>query len=253
MVEDVVTTGGSTLAAIAGAAGGWTRDLWRRQRARPARRRRRGDRARGRRALRRAHHDRRDLPGAPRPRGRLTRVAEDEHAQRAASDPRRATPARCAAAARLFRRAGRVRAARARAAGDRGASARGAVRRAPRRRGADRRARRGDRRLCALLPTFSTLPRRSRAIWLEDLYVRPEHRGGGVGRALLAAVAARVRERGGERLEWSALDWNELALGFYRGLGARDDERVDHAPADRRGPRAAGRASPAQGPSAGAR
>ena len=49
----------------------------------------------------------------------------------------------------------------------------------------------------------------------------PAHRGAGVGRALLAAVAARTRERGGERLEWAALDWNELALGFYRGLGAR--------------------------------
>ena len=51
--------------------------------------------------------------------------------------------------------------------------------------------------------------------------MRPEHRKAGAGRALLAAVAARLRERGGERLEWSALDWNELALGFYRGLGAR--------------------------------
>jgi len=77
-------------------------------------------------------------------------------------------------------------------------------------------------------PTFSTflaIP----GIWLEDLFVRPEHRGAGVGRALLAAVAARLRARGGERLEWSALDWNELALGFYRGLGAqRMDEWVTH-------------------------
>jgi len=61
----------------------------------------------------------------------------------------------------------------------------------------------------------------SPGIWLEDLFVRPPHRRFGVGRALLAAVAARARERGGERLEWAALDWNELALGFYRGLGAR--------------------------------
>ena len=51
--------------------------------------------------------------------------------------------------------------------------------------------------------------------------MRPPHRRFGVGRALLAAVAARARERGGERLEWAALDWNELALGFYRRLGAR--------------------------------
>ena len=61
----------------------------------------------------------------------------------------------------------------------------------------------------------------SPGIWLEDLFVRPSHRRGGIGRALLSAVAARARERGGERLEWAALDWNELALGFYRRLGAR--------------------------------
>jgi GNAT superfamily N-acetyltransferase len=68
-------------------------------------------------------------------------------------------------------------------------------------------------------PTFSTFLA-SAGMWLEDLFVRPAHRGHGVGRALLAAVAARTRERGGERLEWAALDWNELALGFYRALGA---------------------------------
>ena len=69
-------------------------------------------------------------------------------------------------------------------------------------------------------PTFSTFLA-IQGIWLEDLYVRPSHRKAGTGRALLAAVAAVLRERGGERLEWSALDWNALALGFYRGLGAR--------------------------------
>jgi GNAT superfamily N-acetyltransferase len=68
-------------------------------------------------------------------------------------------------------------------------------------------------------PTFSSFLA-IQGIWLEDLFVRPAHRKAGVGRALLAAVAARLHERGGERLEWSALDWNELALGFYRGLGA---------------------------------
>ena len=61
----------------------------------------------------------------------------------------------------------------------------------------------------------------STGVWLEDLFVRPSHRGEGVGRALLSAVAARVCQQGGERLEWAALDWNELALGFYRRLGAR--------------------------------
>jgi GNAT superfamily N-acetyltransferase len=68
-------------------------------------------------------------------------------------------------------------------------------------------------------PTFSSFLA-SPGMWLEDLFVRPAHRRHGIGRALLAAVAARTRERGGERLEWAALDWNELALGFYRALGA---------------------------------
>jgi GNAT superfamily N-acetyltransferase len=68
-------------------------------------------------------------------------------------------------------------------------------------------------------PTFSSFLA-SAGMWLEDLFVRPAHRRHGVGRALLGAVAARTRERGGERLEWAALDWNELALGFYRALGA---------------------------------
>jgi GNAT superfamily N-acetyltransferase len=77
-------------------------------------------------------------------------------------------------------------------------------------------------------PTFSTFLA-IQGLWLEDLFVRPAHRKSGAGRALLAAVAARARERGAERLEWSALKWNELALGFYRGLGAqRMDEWVTH-------------------------
>jgi GNAT superfamily N-acetyltransferase len=69
-------------------------------------------------------------------------------------------------------------------------------------------------------PTFSSFLA-IQGVWLEDLFVRPAYRGAGVGRELLAAVAARVRERGGQRLEWAALDWNELALGFYRRIGAQ--------------------------------
>jgi GNAT superfamily N-acetyltransferase len=77
-------------------------------------------------------------------------------------------------------------------------------------------------------PTFSTFLA-LQGVWLEDLFVRPAHRGGGVGKALLAAVAARVRESGGERLEWAALDWNELALGFYRRIGAQTmNEWITH-------------------------
>jgi GNAT superfamily N-acetyltransferase len=57
-------------------------------------------------------------------------------------------------------------------------------------------------------------------LYLEDLFVRPAHRGGGLGRALLATLAAVCAERGYARLEWSVLDWNEPSIGFYRSLGA---------------------------------
>ena len=57
-------------------------------------------------------------------------------------------------------------------------------------------------------------------IWLEDLFVLPEHRGHGVGKALLTRVAALAHERGCARLEWAVLDWNTPALEFYRSLGA---------------------------------
>jgi GNAT superfamily N-acetyltransferase len=77
-------------------------------------------------------------------------------------------------------------------------------------------------------PTFSSFLA-STGVWLEDLFVRAEHRGEGVGRTLLEAVAVLVRERGGERLEWAALDWNEPALGFYRKLGAQTmNEWITH-------------------------
>ena len=57
-------------------------------------------------------------------------------------------------------------------------------------------------------------------IYLEDLYVRPEHRGNGAGRALLATLARVCAERGYSRLEWSVLDWNAPSIGFYKSLGA---------------------------------
>lgn len=57
-------------------------------------------------------------------------------------------------------------------------------------------------------------------LYLEDLYVRPSARGGGHGRALLAALARICVERGYGRFEWSVLDWNEPAIGFYKALGA---------------------------------
>ncbi len=89
-------------------------------------------------------------------------------------------------------------------------------------------------------PTFSTFLS-IQGIWLEDLFVRPEHRGAGVGRALLAAVAGKARERGsrapgmvGPRLERA----RPRLLPADRGPA---DERVDHPPSPRRGAEQAGR------------
>jgi GNAT superfamily N-acetyltransferase len=86
-------------------------------------------------------------------------------------------------------------------------------------------------------PTFSTF-RGQPGLYLEDLYVKPEHRGKGIGKALLAKLAKLARDRGFGRLEWSVLDWNEPSIGFYRSLGARPlDEwtvyRIDDGALDR--------------------
>lgn len=59
-----------------------------------------------------------------------------------------------------------------------------------------------------------------RGIWLEDLFVLPEQRGHGIGRALLVRLAQLAVERDCGRLEWAVLDWNTPAIGFYRSLGA---------------------------------
>ncbi|MCK8680574.1 GNAT family N-acetyltransferase [Streptomyces lichenis] len=66
---------------------------------------------------------------------------------------------------------------------------------------------------------FSTW-RGTHGIYLEDLYVRPEARRGGHGRALLRELARICVERGYGRLEWSVLDWNAPAIEFYRSIGA---------------------------------
>lgn len=58
-------------------------------------------------------------------------------------------------------------------------------------------------------------------IYLEDLYVRPTQRGSGLGRALLRELAAECVRQGYARLEWSVLDWNTPAIGFYQSLGAK--------------------------------
>ena len=67
---------------------------------------------------------------------------------------------------------------------------------------------------------FSTFEGRP-GIYLEDLFVRPEARGSGLGKALLKRLAALAVERDCARLEWSVLDWNEPAITFYQSLGAK--------------------------------
>lgn len=67
---------------------------------------------------------------------------------------------------------------------------------------------------------FSTFEGRP-GIYLEDLFVRPDARGSGLGKALLAHLAALAVERDCARLEWAVLDWNEPSIGFYKMLGAR--------------------------------
>ena len=58
-------------------------------------------------------------------------------------------------------------------------------------------------------------------LYLEDLFVRPEDRGKGYGRALLIQLAKIARDRGCGRMEWAVLDWNKPAIEFYRKLGAK--------------------------------
>lgn len=67
--------------------------------------------------------------------------------------------------------------------------------------------------------TFSTFLCKP-GLYLEDLFVEPAHRGSGLGKALLARLAAMTVERGGGRFEWRVLDWNEPSIRFYESLGA---------------------------------
>jgi GNAT superfamily N-acetyltransferase len=82
-------------------------------------------------------------------------------------------------------------------------------------------ARAGDARVgfALFFESFSTFVGR-RGLYLEDLFVKPEHRGRGYGQALLVHLARLAVERGCGRFEWSALDWNAPAIGFYEKLGA---------------------------------
>ena len=68
--------------------------------------------------------------------------------------------------------------------------------------------------------TFRALP----GIYLEDLYVVPDRRGQGIGKALLRELARLAIERGCARLEWSVLDWNSPAIEFYKSIGAEPQD-----------------------------
>jgi GNAT superfamily N-acetyltransferase len=69
-------------------------------------------------------------------------------------------------------------------------------------------------------PTFSTF-RGQPGLYLEDIFVLPDYRGQGIGTALLSTLAQIAVDQGCGRLEWSVLDWNTTAIGFYRSLEAR--------------------------------
>ena len=69
-------------------------------------------------------------------------------------------------------------------------------------------------------PNYSTFLGKP-GLYLEDLFVRPEYRGQGLGLALMQRLAQIAVERGCGRFEWSVLDWNEPAIGFYKSLGAK--------------------------------
>jgi len=93
---------------------------------------------------------------------------------------------------------------------------------------------------------FSTW-RGTHGVYLEDLYVQPQHRGSGLGRELLRTLADVCVQRGYDRLEWSVLDWNTPSIDFYRAAGAvpmdewtvfrLTEEALTTFAADRRGPR----------------
>ncbi|MFZ5933935.1 GNAT family N-acetyltransferase [Pseudomonas putida] len=71
--------------------------------------------------------------------------------------------------------------------------------------------------------SYSTWQGRN-GIYLEDLYITPEQRGGGAGRDVLRHIAREAVANGCARFEWSVLDWNEPAIGFYKSLGAEPQD-----------------------------
>lgn len=67
--------------------------------------------------------------------------------------------------------------------------------------------------------TFSTFAGQP-GLYLEDVYIKPDYRGKGIGKAVMTYLARLAKERGYKRFEWSVLDWNEPAIRFYKNLGA---------------------------------
>ncbi|MEN8721085.1 MAG: GNAT family N-acetyltransferase [Oceanococcaceae bacterium] len=72
-------------------------------------------------------------------------------------------------------------------------------------------------------PRYSTFLGQS-GLWLEDLYVQPDFRGRGIGKALFLSVAGLAHARRCGRLEWNVLDWNAPSIAFYRSMGARPED-----------------------------
>lgn len=68
-------------------------------------------------------------------------------------------------------------------------------------------------------PSYSSFLMRP-GYWLEDIYVQPEHRGKGLGKALLRAIVQKAKTAGFGRVEWSVLDWNQPSIDFYKSIGA---------------------------------
>ena len=76
-------------------------------------------------------------------------------------------------------------------------------------------------------PNFATF-RGQRGLYLEDIFIKPAHRRGGTGEAMLRHIAGLAKERGYERIDFLVLDWNEPAVSFYRKLGAVIDPSERH-------------------------
>lgn len=81
--------------------------------------------------------------------------------------------------------------------------------------------------VCLWYWTYSSF-RAAPGLFLEDIFVREAHRGAGIGKAFFAHLARIAAEAGARRVEWTVLDWNEAAIGFYRGMGATPHEGWTH-------------------------